>query len=77
MSTAPNKPSSWLDGRDLGTLSGCSTWHWRLAGIFAVTHEIIVSYEMTDNEAGHPMSTVQYQYVHDEYSDRAFSADMK
>ena len=65
---ALDKPKSLLDGKDLGTLSTCSTRHWRHTGAFSMTHEIKVT----------SLSwAVQYQFVPEEFSDRSFSVDMK
>ena len=65
---AIDKPKSLLDGKDLGTLSTCSTKHWRQTGDFSMTHEIKVT----------SLSwAVQYQFVPEEFSDREFSVDMK
>ena len=61
------RPISWVDGKDLATLSICSTSHWRNTGVFSMTH-VIRTY----------IAEVEYTFVaDDEFSDRAFSVDTK
>ena len=66
-SSSDYRPISWVDGKDLATLSICSTKLWRNTGIFSMTH-VIKTY----------VAEVEYTFVaDDDFSDRAFSVDTK
>ena len=58
-------PISFIDGKFLTRLSACCTKHWRLTGVYSMTHVIT----FVSNTG------VRYDFVADEFADRIFNAD--
>ena len=60
-------PVSFIDGKYLTRLCVCSTNHWRLTGVFSMSHVI----KFVSNTG------VLYDFVADEFADRIFNADRR
>ena len=58
-------PISFIDGKFLTRLSACSTKHWRITGVYSMSHVI----KFVSNTG------VSYDFVADEFADRIFNAD--